>query len=216
MATGFLFNQMGAKAGVKRYGDSAVNAIVQECAQLDEKGAFKPRTLEELTTVERKRALRAITLVKEKRCGKIKGRTVANGKDQREYIAREDATSPTVSIEALMISIAIDAKEERDVATADVEGAYLHADMDDTVIVFFEGDMVDYMVAANPEKYSAFVHTTKSGKKQLFVELLKALYGCIKSALLWYNLFTSTLKGMGFVLNPYDPCVVPYVGTSTI
>jgi predicted Rdx family selenoprotein len=41
----------------------------------------------------------------------------------------------------------------------------------------------------------------------LYVELLKALYGCIKSALLWYKLFTSTLVEMGFELNPYDACV---------
>ena len=79
--------------------------------------------------------------------------------------------------------------------------------MDDTVIMLFEGDMVDYMVQANPSKYGPHVHTTKSGKKLLYVELLKALYRCIKSALLWYNLFTSTLEKMGFVLNPYDLCV---------
>jgi hypothetical protein len=53
---------------------------VQECKQLDEKRAYKPRLFSTLTTLERKRALRAITLIKEKRCGRIKGRTVANGK----------------------------------------------------------------------------------------------------------------------------------------
>ena len=41
----------------------------------------------------------------------------------------------TVSTDALMISLMIDAKERRDVATADVEGAYLHADMEE--FVFF-------------------------------------------------------------------------------
>jgi hypothetical protein len=112
-----------------------------------------------------------------------------------------------VSTEALMISLAIDAKEGRAVATADVEGAYLHADMDELVIMMFEGEMVDYMIQANPERYAPFVHTNPSGKKVLYVELLKALYGCIKSALLWYKLFTSTLMKMGFKLNPYDPCV---------
>ena len=29
----------------------------------------------------------------------------------------------------------------------------------------------------------------------------------MKSALLWYELFSGTLKEMGFALNPYDPCV---------
>lgn len=36
---------------------------------------------------------------------------------------------------------------------------------------------------------------------------MKALYGCVKSALLWYDLFSSVLVQRGFVLNPYDPCV---------
>ena len=93
-----------------------------------------------------------------------------------------------------MITIAIDTKEKGAVATADIKGAYLHANMDEVVILVFEGDMVDYMVQANPKKYGPCVHTTKSGKKLLYVELLKALYGCIKSALLQYKLFTSTLE----------------------
>lgn len=39
------------------------------------------------------------------------------------------------------------------------------------------------------------------------MKLIKAIYGCVKSALLWYELFTKSLQGMGFVLNPCDPCI---------
>lgn len=35
----------------------------------------------------------------------------------------------------------------------------------------------------------------------------KAIYGCIESALLWYNLYVTTLEKEGFVLNAYDRCV---------
>jgi Reverse transcriptase (RNA-dependent DNA polymerase) len=38
----------------------------------------------------------------------------------------------------------------------------------------------------------------------LYLRLTKALYGCVCSALLWYELFANTLKDMGFELNPYD------------
>ena len=41
----------------------------------------------------------------------------------------------------------------------------------------------------------------------LHIILLKALYGSIKSDLLWYHFFTSTLKDDGFIVNPYDLCV---------
>ena len=41
----------------------------------------------------------------------------------------------------------------------------------------------------------------------MYVRVLRALYGCIESALLWYELYSSTLQDMGFELNPYDKCV---------
>ena len=42
----------------------------------------------------------------------------------------------------------------------------------------------------------------------LYVQVLKAIYGMIESALRWYELFfTGTLCRMGFELNPYDRCV---------
>ena len=104
-----------------------------------------------------------------------------------------------------MLSLAIDAHKGRYVVTADVEGAYLHAGMDDKVIMVFEGEMVAYMIAINPE-YKKYIHTTKTGKRILYVQLLKAMYGCMQSALLWFKLFTSTLKGLGFEINPYDLC----------
>ena len=40
-----------------------------------------------------------------------------------------------------MISLMIDAKERRDVATADVEGAYLHADMEEFVLLKLESTL---------------------------------------------------------------------------
>ena len=40
--------------------------------------------------------------------------------------------------------------------------------------------------------------------KVIYFQLLKALYGCLSSALLWYNLYVSILKDLGFELHPYD------------
>ena len=45
------------------------------------------------------------------------------------------------------------------------------------------------------------------GKPVLYMKLLKALYGCMQSALLWYQTFSTKLSKMGFKLNLYDPCV---------
>jgi hypothetical protein len=37
--------------------------------------------------------------------------------------------------------------------------------------------------------------------------LEKALYGMMKSALLFYRKLVADLRSIGFELNPYDPCV---------
>jgi len=41
----------------------------------------------------------------------------------------------------------------------------------------------------------------------LYVQLKKALYGTLQTALLFWKLLSETLQEWGFVLNPYDKCV---------
>jgi histone deacetylase 1/2 len=42
----------------------------------------------------------------------------------------------------------------------------------------------------------------------IVVELQKALYGCVESSKLWYDLIVATLESIGFARNPVDPCVL--------
>ena len=198
--------QMSEKAGIKKFGRRAEEALMTEFAQLQDLTVFEGLDPSTLTSEQRRSALRAINLIKEKRDGRIKGRTVADGRPQRSLYDKSETASPTVSIDALMLSLMIDAKEKRNVATADVVGAYLKANMKDFVIMKFTGKAVRMMCEMNSD-YEQFVTTDGNGQEVLYVRLLKALYGCVQSALLWYDLFTNSLKDMGFVLNPYDPCV---------
>jgi hypothetical protein len=50
--------------------------------------------------------------------------------------------------------------------------------------------------------------TDEKGKKALYLHLQKALYGMMKSALLFCRRLISELKEMGFEVNPYNPCIV--------
>jgi hypothetical protein len=65
---------------------------------------------------------------------------------------------------------------------------------------------MDILLLGMKPEYEVFV-VLENGVKVLYVLLLKAMYGCVKSALLWYKFFTETLENMGFVLNPYEPCM---------
>ena len=47
----------------------------------------------------------------------------------------------------------------------------------------------------------------ESGGKILYVKVLKAIYGMLQSALLFYNKLWKDLEDSGFKVNPYNPCV---------
>ena len=98
--------------------------------------------------------MEAVNLIATKRLGKIKGRTCANGRKQRKYLRDdENYPSPTASLELIMTTLVIDAYEGRDVAIADVPGAYLHAKLPEskTVILRMTDIFVDIMCEINEE-----------------------------------------------------------------
>ena len=120
---------MFAKKVLEKFGERAAEAIIMEFKKLNDKEVFVPMYYNQLMLEQRRKALQAITLMSEKRCGKIKGKIVANGSVQREYVKKEGRASPIVSLEALLLTCVIDATEGRDVATADISEAFLQADM---------------------------------------------------------------------------------------
>ena len=210
--TGFLFATMSAKKGIKKYGREAELHLINEFKQLAEYKTFHGRNAKELTFEQRKGAANMINLIEEKvnrghtpENPVIKGRSVFNGRVQRGLYTKEETASPTVSQDAFLLTSIVDAIEGRDVAVTDVKGAYLNARMEEEVLMKITGPEVDLFCEIDQTLASFVVY--EKGKKVLYVQLDKALYGCVQSALLWYELYASTLKDMGFELNPYDLCV---------
>ena len=58
-------------------------ALFEEFAQLHDKRVFRAIKATDLTGEQKSDALRAINLIKEKRDGRLKGRTCADGRKQR-------------------------------------------------------------------------------------------------------------------------------------
>jgi hypothetical protein len=79
---------------------------------------------------------------------------------------------PTVAIELVMLSCVIDAKEGRDVATVDIPGAFMQADMDELVHMNLEGKMAKLLVKLEPKLYHKYIQIEK-GKQLLYIELKK-------------------------------------------
>ena len=109
-------------------------------------------------------------------------------------------------METLLAQLIIDSFEERATEIFDVPGAYLNSDMleDKFVLLKLEDEFVDIMREVNPEFIK---EVQQEGKKTLlYLRVLKELYGCIKYALMMYNLYKDNLEKESFVLNPYDKC----------
>ena len=92
-----------------------------------------PKRKDDLPMEDRKKAIRYLMFINEKRDGAVKARGCAYGSPQQQYTEKGDASSPTVSLEVMMMSCGINAKECRYVVVTDIPGAFLHADMNKCV-----------------------------------------------------------------------------------
>ena len=63
----------------------------------------------------------------EKRNGTIIGWICADGRKQQEELGKDEAASPTVMVDSVLITVAIEASENWDVAVIDLPGACLPA-----------------------------------------------------------------------------------------
>ena len=66
--------------------------------------------------------------------------------------------------------------------------------------------LAELIAKTDPKLYQKYP-CNKKGKKVLYLRLKKALYGMMKSVLLFYRKLVSELKTMGFTINPCDPCI---------
>ena len=145
---------------------------------------------------------------KRKRCRKVKGHRCTDSWKQRAYIAKEESTAPTVSTEAVFLTAVIDALEYRNVAVLDVPGALMQAEIDELVHVRFTGEMVNMLLQIDHEMYKNYVVMEK-GERVMYMELLKALYGSLRTAhLYWQKLSKQLIDVWGFVPNKYNDCMV--------
>ena len=112
------FTQMQAKTRIKKHGQRAVAAMLKEYMQLTNMDVMGFLKYDDLTDEQKRTALKAINIIKEKRNDILKGRTVADGRGQRGLFPKEEATSPTLHLDQFIVSLLIGASEDRSVLTS--------------------------------------------------------------------------------------------------
>jgi hypothetical protein len=85
--------------------------------QLHRRNLYKSKHWRELSKRQKEKhaILESHISVEEKRDGKLNARKVIGGNKQRDYITKEDASSPKASAEAVMLTCILDALEGKDV-----------------------------------------------------------------------------------------------------
>ncbi|MGL5934919.1 MAG: reverse transcriptase domain-containing protein, partial [Cetobacterium sp.] len=205
-----VMTQLSMHKGLKVWGDKAKRAVHAEMKQLHMRNTFKPKHWSSLSKDEKEKLLESHLFLKQKRCGTIKGRTVAGGNKQRGYINKQDASSPTVSTQALLLTCVVEAHEGRDIMTIDIPNAFIQTKVKDPkqrALIKIKGILVDILVDIAPHVYKEFVHTDRKGNKVIIAECMNAIYGTMVASLLYYMKFCASLKKLGFQPNPYEPCV---------
>ncbi len=98
--------------------------------------------------------------VERKQDGSLKAQQVAGGNKQQGYITKEDASSPTVSSEAVMLTCVLNATEKRDVAVVDIPNAFIQTvveDEKDRAFIGIRGPLVDILGSIAPDVYGPYV-----------------------------------------------------------
>ena len=78
--------------------------------------------------------------------------------------------------------------------------------MDDFVLMVLYDREIDALIQAN-DKYKKYIKILNDGRRVLYLELEKVMYGCLKSARLFWDHLSNFLSKMGFKQNNYDLCV---------
>ena len=198
------------RKGMQLFGEPGRKAVVAELRDnLINRGCVRMLGKDEVTSKIKSMTLSYLMFLKQKQSGKKKARGCVDGRPQREYISKDKCRSPTVSLYALMASCVMDAIDEREVITVDIPGAFLQGEWPQNEhpgYIKFTGIMVDMMCEIDPS-YKDKVIWSKDGKhKVLYGELVKAVYGTLLAAIIFYEKLSKYLREQGFVVNKYNEC----------
>jgi uncharacterized protein YuzE len=199
-----IMTQLSLKYRLKEWGKKGFKAAHSEMKQLYLRNTFNPKHWRELSKAQRQTVMESHMFIKLKRDGKIKGITVAGGNEQCDYISKEDASSPTVATESVLLSCIIDAKEHRYVAVVDILNEFVQTRMEnkkDMAFIKIRGILVDILVEIAPEAYKSYLSKDKKGSKQLLAQCHNALYGTMVASLLYYRKFVKSLTDIDFTIN---------------
>ena len=203
--------------GIKKFQTRGYDAALKEIEQLPvhQRDCWKPIKLSTMKESEKKKALKSLIFLVEKKSGKIKARHFANGSKQRAcWMSQDDMASPTAMTESVLIMATIEAEEKRDIATFDVPNAFIQtpAERDDqgdrSILMKIKGAMIDMLLEIDDVYKDIVTHEHgQRGECSAFTHNEQSMECSCQAGLLFYKTFRASVERIGHKVNPHDPCV---------
>jgi hypothetical protein len=196
---------MTLQGAIKLRGDIAIKAIAEEF-----KNMFQLKVIQAVHLYDIPKGIVIIpshAFLKEKtdamgNVTSMKARLVGGGNFQMKEEG-DDNTSPTIRIQSVYILLNISAFEGRRIMIIDIKAAYLNAPMDShQVYVKMRKDLVELLLHM---KHELKKHVNKDGS--IVYKVLKAMYGLVEAARLWYDHLSASLIRFGFTVCSSDRAV---------
>jgi hypothetical protein len=207
MVWGYMMIQYNLKAGLRKFGDKAKRAAIEEMMRLHIMDTWKAMDPEKLSQEERLQALSLLLFLKEMQMGKIKGRACLNRAPQQAYTPKEDAAPLMVLTESTFITGAIAASKHRKVRCYNISSVFVNTDADKDVVMVLKGELAEMMIQIAPQVHRKYVTVDKKRTKLLYMKLQKTQYGVMRASLLYYRKLKKEFEAFGLQVNPYNPCM---------
>ena len=114
---------------IQKFGEDRIVAAKSELKQMHDRTCFWAMAVSELVCQEKERALDGLMFVTQKKSGEHKGHLVHNGKSAREWVSRENKSSPICFAESIMLTCTIDTIHRRNILSLDIPNSFIQADM---------------------------------------------------------------------------------------
>jgi len=203
--------RLTVKQAIDKFGAAAEQSIEKELRQLVDLDVFSPVRRCDLASLQARKIIPGMLFLKDKYLPngtfeKLKSRFVAGGHRQDRSLSPYNS-SPTIDFNNVRLALALAAFLMALIVVLDVPTAFLHADGPEyphgKQVIKIAPEMVALLRRWFPTKFTA-EYLERDGS--MLMEVNKALYGMIESALLWYQNLADTLTKAGFTALESDKC----------
>jgi hypothetical protein len=102
-----------------------------------------------LNDYEGGKAFPYLMFLKQKKSGKVEGGGCLDGRKHQLTLNKDSTSAPTVALELRLLTSIMDEHEHRGLATIDIPGTFMKADIEKRIHLRFEGPVVELLVEMN-------------------------------------------------------------------